>query len=185
MASANVGAAKSADGGSGNLPLHDRRARQSRRRAILAAFGRLSEPRELSRRAHRLDARLHREVADNGSVRSHRAGGPACRGQPPGSPLPGAVRARGCARLVPWCGKHRALLECGRSGGEAQGRADRRARDHRLTEGIDPRTKPLGPTGSHPRIHAPGPRRPGCDPFARTRSAQSSRAYADFTSRSG
>ena len=32
-----------------------------------------------------------------------------------------------------------------------QGRADRRARDHRLAERIDPRTKPLGATGSHPR----------------------------------
>ena len=30
----------------------------------------------------------------------------------------GLYRARGCTRLVPWCGKHRALLECGRSGGK-------------------------------------------------------------------
>jgi hypothetical protein len=44
LASANVGAG----GGSGNLPLHDRGARQSRRRPIRAAFGRLSEPRTLS-----------------------------------------------------------------------------------------------------------------------------------------
>jgi hypothetical protein len=140
-------------------------------------------PRMLSRRAHRLDARLHREVTDHGGVRSHRAGRPTCRGQPPGSPLPRAVRPRGCTRLVPWCRKHRAFLECCRNGGEAQGRANRQARDHRLAERIDPRTKPLGATGSHPRIQAPRPRRPGCDPFARTRSAQSARAYADFTSR--